>query len=141
MQKPITITERVPICQEDGHTIARGFLYDCSKREEARKAHLVCELLADTTLNLIDLNRRIGPTTGQNLFLKSGIENLDSLSIIKTNLGQEFFDEYLNDIMYKANYIADHNITDRITYTYQVYDSCVKELGFEPVTLPNITPP
>jgi hypothetical protein len=133
-QVPITQPQRGPICQLESHTIVRGFSYDCANRDAAKQAHLVCELMVNAALELVYFNGEAGPTTGENLYVLARIEDLPALKVLEDEYGQDTSRESLRSIREMAEYVAQRNITDRTTYPFQVYDSCVKSLGFAPVS-------
>ena len=118
------------VCYEESEVFDLWFLYLCEESQKAQVASAVCDLMAASAYMLIETNRRIGPTTPENLFAAAGIESLPAIRVLYRVLGEDAAKAYINDIADMSIDIANRNITDLVTYPRQEFDACLEQFGY-----------
>ena len=130
-QEPRYITKYVDkeVCIQDSAYFSAKFSYPCEERQKAKTAGVICECMATSARILIDTNRDIGPTSSRVLLetavKKPGQAIVYLYETLYDTLGERAAKAYIKDIANMSVYIAERNITDRITYPNQKYQNCI----------------
>jgi len=120
----------IPTCYEKSNYFNLEFSFPCKERNKAQVASAICDLMGASAHSLIDTNRRIGPTTAEDLFLTSGVENLPTIKVLNEVLGEESAKAYINDIWDMSVYISQRNITDLTAYPKERFNSCLGKFNY-----------
>jgi hypothetical protein len=128
-QPPRTVYQPARICYRDSKAFNLSFEFPCEQNDMARIAVSVCDIMGASAYTLIECNRRIGPTTPQNLLYTALPEIEKTTKVFYDVLGENVAKAYINEIADMGYYIAQRNITDLVTYPKQKCKSCLE--GFD----------
>ena len=134
--EPRYITKYVDkeICIKDSAYFSAKFSYPCEERQKAERAGAICECMATSARILIDTNREIGPTSSRALLETAVREPEQGIVVLYDTLydtlGETAAKAYIKDIANMSIYIAERNITDRITYPNQKYLNCITTMNY-----------
>lgn len=123
------------VCIQDSAYYGSEFSYPCAERQKAQTVGAICECMATSASILIETNRLIGPTSARAL-LDNAVRGKQGQAIqviydtLHSALGKTAAEAYIKDIAKMSVYIADRNITDRVTFPNQKYKSCVSNFNY-----------
>jgi hypothetical protein len=127
---PPPSSETVYVCYQRSERQNQEFAYPCADRQRARAASMTCDLMAASAYDMVQTNRRIGPTTPKELLITAGVEGMSALTAMRQQLGEDVFEAYVQYMASMSIEIADRNITDLIAYPKQQFTNCLREFNY-----------